>query len=115
MKLMIAGSRDITNLDISEYIPENTNLIISGGASGIDKLAEQYADKKRLSKVILRPEYNRYSKAAPLKRNDKMLEIADEILVFWTGISKGTLYTIEQAKKTGKKLTVIKICTSESV
>ena len=107
MKLMIAGSRDIIDFDLSPYIAENVDLIITGGAMGIDKLAEEYADKKRLSKIILRPEYNHFSKAAPLKRNDKMIEMADEILIIWDGFSKGTKYTIEKAKKSGKKVIVI--------
>ena len=53
MKLLIAGSRSITNFDISPYIPENVELIISGGASGVDTLAEQYADEHKISKLIL--------------------------------------------------------------
>lgn len=46
MKLLIAGSRSITDIDISSYIPADVDLIISGGANGVDTLAEQYADKK---------------------------------------------------------------------
>ena len=109
MKLMIAGSRNIESFDFSPYISENVELIITGGALGIDKLAEEYADKNRLSKIVLRPEYNKYRKSAPLKRNDKMIEIADEILIIWDGFSKGTKYTIEKARKSGKNLTVIQI------
>lgn len=45
MKLLIAGSRSITDIDISEYIPADTSLIIYGGANGIDSLAEEYAFK----------------------------------------------------------------------
>lgn len=56
MKLLIAGSRSITNFDISPYIPPDTDLIISGGAGGVDTLAESYADKHRISKLILRPQ-----------------------------------------------------------
>ena len=107
MKLMIAGSRSITNFDISQYICNDVDLIITGGANGIDTLAEEYADKHKISKLVLRPRYNKFGKAAPLKRNEKMIEIADEILVIWNGISRGTSYTINHAKKLGKKITVI--------
>ena len=31
MKLLIAGSRSVNNIDISPYIPEGVELIISGG------------------------------------------------------------------------------------
>ena len=107
MKLLIAGSRSITDFDISGYIPENTDTIIAGGAAGIDTLAEEYADKHRLSKMIIRPKYNLYHKSAPLKRNEEMIEMADKILVIWDGKSKGTKYTIDYAKKLNKEITVI--------
>ena len=40
MKLMIAGSRSITAFELSPYVPDGVTLIITGGASGIDALAE---------------------------------------------------------------------------
>ncbi len=107
MKLMIAGSRGINNFDLTPYIPKNTDCIISGGASGVDTLAEKYADKNRLSKIILRPRYDLYKKAAPLKRNDEMVKIANSILVIWDGVSKGTKHTIDYAKKLNKDINVI--------
>ncbi len=107
MKLLIAGSRSITDIDISSYIPADTKLIISGGANGVDSLAEQYADKKRLSKLILRPRYDLYRRAAPLKRNDKMVDICDKVLIFWDGVSKGTKHTIDYANKIGKPIEII--------
>ena len=58
MKLLVAGSRSITNFDLSPYISKDVDVIISGGAGGIDFLAEQYADLHRISKYIVRPLYN---------------------------------------------------------
>ena len=107
MKLLIVGSRNITNVDLEKYVPKGASIIISGGAKGVDTLAESYADKKGLSKLIMRPKYNLYGKGAPLKRNLEMVEIADQILVFWDGKSKGTKFTIDTAKKLDKSLTVI--------
>ena len=109
MKLLIAGSRSITEFDISPYIITDVDTIISGGASGIDNLAEKYADNHKLSKIILRPKYYLYGRAAPLKRNEVMVDIADAVLVIWDGTSSGTKYTIQYAKKLGKPITVIKI------
>lgn len=109
MKLLIAGSRNITEFDLSPYIPKDTDLIISGGAKGIDEIAEAYADKYRISKLIMRPKYNLYSKAAPLKRNEEMIDLADRILVIWDGTSKGTEYTISYAKKKNKTLDIVMI------
>lgn len=86
MKLLIAGSRSINDFDLSPYISSDVDVIISGGAGGIDTLAEQYADAHRISKYILRPKYNLYGKAAPLKRNEEMIKMADMVLVIWDGV-----------------------------
>ena len=107
MKLLIVGSRSITNFDLSPYIPCNVDTIISGGANGIDVLAEQYADRHRLSKYIIRPHYARYGRVAPLKRNESMVDMADAVLIVWDGHSKGTQYTITYAQKINKPITLI--------
>ncbi len=109
MKLLIAGSRSITDFDISPHIPPDTELIISGGANGVDMLAEQYADRNRISKLILRPLYSKYKRGAPLKRNDLMVDICDSVLVVWDGASRGTKHTIDYAKKTGKPVSIITV------
>ena len=109
MKLLIAGSRSITDIDITPYIPEGVELIIAGAANGIDTLAEQYADKMRLSKYIMRPNYARYRRGAPIKRNYEMVDFCDRVLVFWDGTSKGTKHTIDYAKQAGKPIDVIYI------
>ena len=107
MKLLIAGSRSITDFDLAPYIPDGTDLIISGGANGIDALAEKYADKKKISKLIVRPRYDLYGKAAPIKRNETMVELADTVLIIWDGKSKGTNSTINFSKKLNKELILI--------
>ena len=107
MKLAIVGSRDIKYIFIAEYLPTDVTEIVSGGAKGVDTLAENYADKHKISKLILRPQYNKYKKGAPLKRNEKMIELADRVLVIYDGKSNGTKYTIDYAKKLNKQVNVI--------
>jgi predicted Rossmann fold nucleotide-binding protein DprA/Smf involved in DNA uptake len=110
MKLLIAGSRGIDKFDLEGYIPSDTECIISGGADGVDAIAEAYADAKGISKVIVRPQYDRYGKAAPLRRNEEMVDMADAVLVIWDGVSRGSKYTISYAKKKNKPTTVIMLC-----
>jgi predicted Rossmann fold nucleotide-binding protein DprA/Smf involved in DNA uptake len=107
MKLLIVGSRSITDFDLSPYISPETDTIISGGADGIDTLAEQYADSHRLSKYILRPRYDLYKRSAPLKRNEQMVDMSDAVLVIWDGLSKGTQHTIKYAERANKPLTIV--------
>ena len=108
MKLLLAGSGSITEFDLTPYILPETDTIISGGANGIDTLAEQYADEHGLSKIVVRPQYECYRRAAPLKRNEQMVDMADEVLVVWDGISKGSEYTIRYAEKKGKPVRVVR-------
>ncbi len=107
MKLLIAGSRNIREYDLEKYIPKEVAMIITGGASGIDTLAEKFADRKRLSKMILRPQYHLYGKHAPLRRNQEMVELCDVALIIWDGNSRGTKFTIEYANKIWKKVILI--------
>ncbi len=109
MKLLIVGSRSIEDFDLSPYISAEVDAIISGGACGIDSLAEQYADLHRLTKYILRPRYDLYGRSAPLKRNEKMVDMADAVLVIWDGVSKGAQYTIKYAKKNNKPITLVQL------
>ncbi len=82
-------------------------MIISGGAKGIDMIAEQYADQHKISKMILRPRYDLYGKAAPIIRNHEMVEMADVVLIVWDGKSKGTKSTELYARKTQKRVIVV--------
>ena len=107
MKLLIVGSRSISEFDIENYVPSDVSLIITGGANGVDLIAEKYADKHRISKLVLRPDYKRFGRGAPLKRNEEMVDISDRVLVIWDGMSKGTLYTIEYAEKKNKLIAVV--------
>lgn len=109
MKILIAGSRIEEKIDISEYIPPETTVIISGGAKGIDTLAEIYAEQHNIEKIIMKPNYKKFGKFAPLKRNEEMVDIADRIVIFWDGKSKGTRYTLKYALKSGKPIQVISI------
>ena len=109
MKLLIAGSRSIKDFDLAGHVPPEVELIISGGADGVDTLAEKYADENRISKLILRPKYEKYGKAAPLKRNEEMVDLADAVLIIWDGKSKGATYTAKYASKKNKPCTVIKV------
>ena len=109
MKLLIVGSRSIKYFDLTPYIPAGTGLIISGGADGIDTVAEKFADKMRKSKLIIRPDYALYGRSAPLKRNEVMVNLADQVLVIWDGKSRGTKYTIDYAKKIGKAIIIVEV------
>ena len=107
MKVAIIGSRNITINNLGEYLPKNITEIVSGGAKGIDTCAKEYAIHNDLMLTEFLPEYSKFGKAAPLKRNIQIIGYADEVLAFWDGKSKGTKHIIDSCKKLGKKVTVI--------
>ena len=109
MKLLVVGSRSITDFDLSPYISSDVDTIISGGAGGVDSLAEKYADLHHLSKYIMRPRYDLYGRVAPLKRNEQMVDIADAVLIVWDGSSKGTQYTLKYTKKMNKPVNLVQV------
>ena len=102
MRVAVIGSRGIQIEDLGAYLPEETSMIVSGGAKGVDSCAKKYAISHRIKLLEFLPEYERYGRAAPLKRNDCILENADYAVIFWDGKSKGTKYVIEQCVKREK-------------
>ena len=69
MKIAIIGSRTLKIDDIEKYIPDNVTEIVSGGAMGVDLSAREYAVKRGIKLSEFLPEYEKYKKGAPLKRN----------------------------------------------
>ncbi|MBR2467308.1 MAG: DUF2493 domain-containing protein [Clostridia bacterium] len=108
MKIAIVGSRNISSISIENYVTK-TDEIVSGGARGVDTLAANYAKQHGLKLTEFLPEYERYGRAAPILRNQKIVNYSDKIIVFWDGKSKGTLSVINYAKKIGKAYDII-IC-----
>ena len=107
MKLAIIGSRELILEDLDRYLPEGVTEIVSGGARGVDTCAKEYAKSHNIKLTELFPQYEKYGRSAPLKRNLQIIDYSDEVLAFWNGSSRGTRYVIEQCKKKNKKVTVI--------
>ena len=106
MKVAVIGSRGLIVNDLGKYLPENTTEIVSGGAKGIDTCARDYALLHDIKLTEFLPEYNKYGRGAPLKRNLQIIEYADVVIAFWDGKSKGTKYVIDNCKKLGVQVDV---------
>ena len=106
MKVAIVGSRDLTVSKLGQYLPEDTTEIVSGGARGIDSCAREYAQMNGIKLTEFLPEYEKYGRGAPIKRNRKIIDYADTVIAFWDGRSRGTGYVIDQCFRRRKNLTV---------
>ena len=101
MRVAIVGSRSIEYDKLKKeayellcrYIPANATEIVSGGAVGIDTLAEIYAKNRR----------------APIIRNDEIISYAQYVLAFWDGSSHGTAYTVATCIKEGVPVKIISL------
>lgn len=114
--ITISGSRDYNdytffsarmNEVIDDLGPENIVRIISGGANGVDKMAERYAKENGYTFVLVRPDYRQYApKVAPLMRNEEMVIMSNIVIAFWNKKSRGTKYTITYAAKMNRWIKV---------
>ena len=106
MKVAIVGSRNITAEIPESCVPEGVTEIISGAAKGIDTCAREFARKHHIFLTDILPEYDLYGRRAPLKRNDLIISLADKVLIFWDGKSRGTGYVIKKCKELKKPYTI---------
>ncbi len=117
MKLIIAGSREITDFNLlhkyfiefmNEKFPDVESYcdcpieVVSGGARGVDQLGERLAGLYYFDCKVLPADWNTHGKSAGYKRNVQMGEYADELLAFWDGKSKGTKHMIDIMGKLNK-------------
>ena len=99
MRVAVIGSRGLQVNHLEDYLPEGVTEIVSGGARGIDACAKDYALRHGLKLTEFLPEYEKYGRGAPLRRNITIIEYADFVLAFWDGRSRGTKYVIDNCKK----------------
>ncbi len=112
----ICGCRDFIDYDflkekclflLKNKLPDV--CIISGGARGVDTLAEQFAKEFNLDLKIFKADWDKYGRAAGPKRNEQMVLVADGVIAFWDYKSKGTKTTIDFCKKHNVNCKIINI------
>ncbi len=103
MIVAVVGSRSLIVKDMQKYLPDDVTEIVSGGASGIDACAKEFAEKHNIRLTEFIPEYNLYGRAAPLKRK---IDYSDMVIALWDGCSKGTEFVIRNCRKIGKPIIV---------
>lgn len=113
-RVAVVGSRSWVNMaPVRAYVrglPVGA-LLVSGGAVGVDRIAEDAARVRRLSRLILEPIPKGPNKAqyveALFDRNCRIVEASDRVVIFWNG-SPGSKHVLDFCIKTGKPYEVIK-------
>ncbi len=86
----------------------SNDLIMSGGAIGVDSFAQQYAKEKGAMIFIVYPNPNKPIPCRYFERNDVIAELSTILVAFQKDkFHSGTQYTINKAKKLGKKIIVV--------
>lgn len=120
MKLIIAGSRDITGykhveaavaaaLDDWSLTVADIREVVSGCARGVDHLGEFWADNHGVAIRRFPANINRWGRSGEYRRNEQMAEYAGQaklitadnrdggggLVVVWDGRSKGSIHMLE--------------------
>ena len=75
-------------------------LLHGGSPKGAERIAARWADHRKVPQIAFKPDWARYAKAAPFKRNDQILNVLPiGVIVFpGSGISANLA---DKAKKLG--------------
>lgn len=95
MRLAIIGSRTCPPIDIEACLKYFPDTIVFGCAKGADTYAREFAKKKGLKLIEFFPNYDKYGKRTPLKRDKLIVDECDCVLAFWDGQSHRTKFTID--------------------
>lgn len=112
MRIAIVGSRGWTDEDtVQRYIntiPDGS-VVVSGGARGVDSIAEKFARARGLEVVVIKPDWSK-GRGAGMERNGEIVAQSDVVVAFWDGKSPGTQNTINRALSAPhiKRIMVIK-------
>lgn len=110
MKIIIAGSRSITDYTALQYAIAQTDFsigeVVSGCARGPDSLGELWAIQHSIPIHKFPADWGRFGRAAGMYRNADMASYADAAIILWDGESRGTLDMIDKMRRVGKPFEV---------
>lgn len=119
MKIAVVGSRWYT--DYKEFAEKLHGLmsppgvvILSGGARGVDVMAQRYANDNGFDFVLFKPYHLidstvDYSPKYFFTRNKQIADNADWVIAFWDGESSGTRHIVEYCQRNRKRLEIIEV------
>ena len=100
--MAVVGSRYFTDYEfvkskLNQHLP--IDMIVSGGAPGVDSLAERYAHEHNIPCKIFPADWKRYGRGAGPIRNTLIVNMATMMIAFPGPNPKGTKDSITKAEK----------------
>ena len=113
VKVAIVGSRNFQDYErivqgverLKEHYPHLQ--ILSGGARGVDRLAQRAAEYLGIPFKLFPANWEKYGRRAGMLRNEFLIRDADKVVAVWDGQSRGTANSIQWAKKLGTPYKII--------
>ena len=101
MKIIVAGGREFNDYELMKrkldhlFSRRNNIVVVCGEARGADSLGKRYAQEHGMEVISKPADWDRYGRTAGYRRNMEMGEIADALVAFWDGKSRGTKNMID--------------------
>jgi hypothetical protein len=89
-KVVVTGGLDFNDhrliwTKLDQVLGKHSHMVLLHGGSpkGAERIAARWADHRGVPQIVFKPDWTRHAKAAPFKRNDRMLDIVPiGVLVF---------------------------------
>ena len=117
LRVIVAGGRDFTNInvmaetlnnlqDVDHVIEIEKLILICGVARGADLTAYKLFKEAGLPIEEYPADWDQHGKQAGYIRNTQMANVADMLIAFWDGESRGTAHMIHTARARNLKVLV---------
>ena len=111
VNILITGSRRWKNKKLlRDTLQEEVkpgDVLIHGGAQGVDNYTQEYCVKNNIKSIVIRP-LNPSQNQSYLQRNAEMIGMSQRVIAFWNNRSTGTIFTIKYAERRGLPVKIIK-------
>ena len=113
MKLIVAGSRTFQDYTLLSSVlgthRHHITELLHGGARGADRLAFRWAVRHHVHSHCFAADWERFGKAAGVRRNHHMAQAGDVLVAFHVHNSPGTAHMIACMRALGKPVVVIRV------
>ena len=116
MKVIIAGSREIVDLDIDAVVKMSgyeVAEVVCGMCRGVDMLGRAWAKSKGIPVKEFPADWDQFGRAAGPIRNGQMASYADALIAVMIPESRGTLNMIKTMRKEVLKDVYVLIATDD--